>query len=106
MSTLISPLTQLLSNDTPWCWRKDCKPSFHSRKNTLASLQVLVYYDPKLPVQLATDASPMGLGAVISHLREDGAEHPVAYASRTLTKAEKNYLAIEKEALATYLAQS
>ena len=53
-----------------------------------------------LEVQLATDASPHGLGAVISRITEDGEERQIAYASRSLTPAEKNYSVVEKEALA------
>ena len=37
MSTLVSPLNQLLSKDTPWCWSPDCKGSFQALKDTLAS---------------------------------------------------------------------
>ena len=74
--------------------------SFQALKDTLASSNVLVHYNPKLEVQLALDASPVGLGAVISHITADGTERPIACASRSLTKSDSNYSVIEKEALA------
>ena len=58
MSTLVSPLKQLLSKDTPWCWSPGCKDSFQALKDTLASSSMLAHYSPKLQVQLAVDASP------------------------------------------------
>ena len=61
---------------------------------------LLVHYNEDLPLVLACDASPQGIGAVLSHIMPDGAEKPIAYASRTLTKAEKNYSQLEKEGLA------
>ena len=49
-----------------------------------------------LPLKLAGDASPYGVGAVISHIMEDGSGQPVAFASRSLSQSESNYSQIEK----------
>ena len=61
---------------------------------------VLTHYDPGRPLRLASDVSPIGIGAVLSHIMEDGSERPIAFTSRTLTKAERNYSHIDKKALA------
>lgn len=60
---------------------------------------VLKYPDFSKPFILSTDASGIAIGAVLSQLHE-GNEHPIAYASRQLNKAEKNYGATERELLA------
>ena len=69
-------------------------------KEQIASDLVLTHYDPEKPLRLASDASPYGLGAVMSHIMPNGDERPVAFISRVLTKAEANYAQIDKEALA------
>ena len=54
------------------------------------SAEMLVHYNPALPLVVACDASPYGVGAVLSHLMEDGEERPIACASQSLTPVE-NY---------------
>ena len=49
---------------------------------------------------IACDASSYGVGAVISQIEENVQERPVAFASRSLSRAERNYAQIEREALA------
>ena len=100
LSTITHPLNQLLCHQTKWHWSQECEEAFKTLKDQLSSDQVLAHYDTTLPVSLACDASQYGVGAVISHLMPDGTERPIAYGSRTLTKAEKNYAQIEREAAA------
>ena len=69
-------------------------------KELLLSSKVLVHLDPDREVVLACDASPYGLGAVLSHKMPDGVERHIAFASRTLSPAEQKYSQLEKEGLA------
>ena len=55
--------------------------------------------EPDKPYILQTDASELGLEAVVSQREENGEEHPVSFASRKLLPREKNYSIIEKECL-------
>ena len=69
-------------------------------KTALISTENLTHYDQDLPLSLACDASSVGVGAVIFHTFPDRKERPIAYTSRKLSQAEKNYAQIQKEALA------
>ena len=60
---------------------------------------VMAHYDPAAPTQLRVDASPVGLGAILTQTQQ-GVVRPVAYASRTLTPVERRYSQTEREALA------
>ena len=100
LSSVLHPLNQLLEKDHTWEWSRECEDAFKEAKRLVTSEQVLAHYDPDVPVRVACDASPYGLVAVLSHVMSDGSEKPVAFASRTLNRAERNYSQIDKEALA------
>lgn len=100
LSTVLYPLNQLLHNDTEFSWNKDCQKSFDLVKEKLNSSDFLTHFDAKLPIILATDASPYGVGAVISHIFPDGTERPIQFASQTLSSTQKKYPQIDKEAYA------
>ena len=100
LSSKLAPLYKLLQKDAKWTWGRKQNEAFRAAKSALQDDSLLVHYDESKPLVLACDASQYGLGAVLSHVMDDGKERPVAYASRTLTPAEKNYSQIEKEGLA------
>ncbi|XP_053608362.2 uncharacterized protein K02A2.6-like [Plodia interpunctella] len=99
VSTVLSPLYELLRKDNKYEWNKTRDRAFQKIKKMLVSSEVLAHYSPDLPLLLTTDASSVGVGAVISHVTPGG-ERPIAYASRALNTAEKSYSQIEREALA------
>lgn len=60
---------------------------------------VLTPYNPKLPLILATDASPWRISAILSHKMPDGSEKPIYFASRSFAKTERNYSQLDQERL-------
>ena len=100
LATTLAPLYELLCQTKAWTWGPRQRKAFRQVKGLLQSNKVLTHFDDQLPLLLECDASPYGLGTVLSHRMPDGSERPVGFASRTLSKAETNYSHLDKEALA------
>lgn len=99
LSTTLSPLYVLLNKKQKWEWSTAQAKAFQIAKEALQGDALLVHFDTKKPLVLACDASQYGIGAVLSHIMDQGHKRPIAYISRTLSPAEKNYSQLEKEAL-------
>ena len=97
---IVNPLHVLLRKDITWSWNKECERAFNKCKNALASKEVLTHYQPDVQVKITCDASPVGVAAVLSHIFDDNSERPIAFASRTLSRAERNYAQLDREAIA------
>ncbi|UYV62548.1 hypothetical protein LAZ67_2001028 [Cordylochernes scorpioides] len=87
----------LLRKNEPWVWNDLRERDYRDLKLQLTSAPCLRHFDPKLDIEISTDASSNGLGAV---LQQQGV--PVTYSSTALSAAQKKYSQIEKELLAVY----
>jgi len=93
-------LTHLLKKTARFNWGYVQQECFEFLKSRLIEAPILAHPDFSLPFILQTDASIDGIGSVLSQKLSDGLEHPIAYASRNLRSAEKNYPITELETLA------
>ena len=93
-ATLTAPLRRLTRQDVPWCWGEEEARALNAVKQTLCESATLAYFDTKKRSELIVDASPVGVGALLS---QDG--KPICYASRALSPVEQRYSQTEREAL-------
>jgi hypothetical protein len=92
-------LNLLLRSENDFIWGPSQSQSFEKLKSIICSSFILAFPDFKKPFILRKDASDYGLGAVLSQTSHDGHERPIAFASRSLSKCERNYHATEKACL-------
>ena len=88
----------LLEKDRKSTWANDLDDAFLAVKRALCESGCLMHYDSSLPVTVTCDASPVGVGAVLSHIMP-GEERPIQFASRSMKSAEQTYSQIEREEL-------
>lgn len=97
---IAEPLHRLLRKSSKsFQWTKECEISFTTLKSKLTTPPILAYPLFTVPFTVSTDASDRAIGGVLSQI-QDGHERVIAYWSRQLNKAERNYSTIEREALA------
>ncbi len=101
---IAEPLYWLTKKAAKFLWTESCQSAFKALVDKIVSAPILIFPDFSKPFLLQTDASGIGIGAVLSQSGQDGLEHPVAFASRTLTRAERRYPPIDQECLAIYWA--
>ncbi|CAH2219366.1 jg1518, partial [Pararge aegeria aegeria] len=105
-STIAGPLNKLTSvkgTKSGFNWTSEADDAFQKLKECLVSAPVLSCPDYSKPFEVHTDASNYGIGAMLTQ-SIDGKEHPIAYMSKSLTAAERNYSITERETLAVVLA--
>ena len=99
LATVSEPLRKLTHQNAMFKWGQAEQKSFDQLKKCLANAETLGYYDKNAPTQVIADASPVGLGAVLTQKHGDD-YRVICYASRSLTDTEKRYSQTEREALA------
>ncbi|RCN23974.1 hypothetical protein ANCCAN_30337, partial [Ancylostoma caninum] len=109
-SKVARSLYDLTSPKTVWRWTFVENAAFENLKEVMTKAPILAQPDiaaaanESRPFIIYTDASGDGLGAVLCQEGEDKMLHPVYFASKSLTKAEKNYHVTDLEALAVIFA--
>ena len=102
-ATLAETLTRLTKKGCKFYWDEETQNSFDAIKNALCNAVTLAYPVPDRPVYLDTNASDVAVGGVISQVI-DGRERPIAFFSRVMNPAQRNYCATRRELLAVVTA--
>lgn len=97
-------MEQLLKKDATYCWNDDCKKSLEVLKEKMASAPILVFPRWDIEFHVHVDASCIALGAILMQEGAEAIDHLIAFASRRLPKAKKNYSTTEREGLAMVYA--
>ena len=99
-ATVLEEFHRLLRKDVPFKWTESCQDAFQKIKDYLTSSPVLAVFDRELPITIYTDASGVGIGAVLKQEQTDGVEKPVAFFSKKLNEHQRKQKAIYIEGLA------
>lgn len=99
-ASIVEPMKILLRKNTAFTWSDEAHVSFEKVKGMIANGPALKLFDPQKRTVVSTDASDYGLGAMPSQVKSAREEETVAFASRSLSDAERKYSIVEKEAMA------
>ncbi|KAJ1580865.1 hypothetical protein NDA15_000061 [Ustilago hordei] len=95
LTALVKPIERFKKLELP----EEAQQAFHKLIQAFTSAGVLQHFDYHLPTRLETDASDFAIAGVLKQEHE-GRWHPVAFYSRKMSSAEKNYEIHDKELLA------
>lgn len=99
-STIVAPISDLVSNKSKFRWTSQAQEAFDKVKMLLTTAPILANPDFSRKFFVHCDASNYGIGAVLVQLDDEGNERPIAYMSRKLNTAQRNYSVTERECLA------
>ena len=87
----IYPFLEITKKNIPWLWTHKHQTIFDDLKTELISSKVISYYDPSLNYLIITDASPVGISAILLQQSSDRSYRVIVYSSRTITPTEQNW---------------
>ncbi|GBG62222.1 hypothetical protein CBR_g29830 [Chara braunii] len=99
-AAIARPLTNLLRKDQPLSWDAECQQAFATLKDALATAPILIRPDPSKQFILITDWQPEAISAILAQKGNDGREHVIEYASRTVPDERRNDSAPQGECYA------
>ena len=99
LASIARPIQDLTRKGVPFVWGAEQQKAFQELKCLITQAETLAYYQVGCRTRIDADASPVGLGAVLTQ-QQGGVWRVISYASRSLTDVERRYSQTEKEALA------
>ena len=103
-SEIAMPLNKLTQKEGHFDWNERCQQAFEDRKQGMITCPVLSFPDKNSKLIIYTDASDVGIGAVLAQKSPEGVENVIYYASRSFSATEKNWTTTEKECYAVLWA--
>lgn len=103
-SGVAAPMTDLVGKSGKFSWTDSAQAAFETLKTCLSSAPVLQQPDFSRPFYIQCDASTVGVGSVLFQISDDGQEHPIAFQSKKLNAAQRNYSITELECYAAVLS--
>lgn len=103
-SAIAAPITDLLGGNSKFRWTSEAQIAFETLKERMTNAPILTHPDFKRPFVIQCDASTTGVGSVLYQLDDDGNEKPIAFMSKKLNTAQRNYSITELECLAAVLS--
>ena len=97
-------MEKLLKLDEKYQWTEECQKSLDILKEKMVTVPILVFPDWKQPFHVHVDASSIALGIILAQPGEGGIDHPISFASRKLSSAERNYTTTKRDGLAMVYA--
>ena len=103
-ASIAAPVHKLTNKCAHFVWSQQCQEAFDLLRESLISAPILCYPDFFLPFIVYTDASDIGISAVLAQKDKQSLERTNCFASRVLSKSESGYAPVEREALAIVYA--